>query len=619
MTDAFIQSAWLIPCYPLTGMILSIFWFPSLAKRTGPRPAGYINLLMTAIAVTHATIAFVGLRSQPAQYLQFSWLQVADLDITLPIEISAVTLGAILLVTSINFLSQLYAVGYLEMDWGWARFFSLLALFEAGLCALALCDSLFFSYVLLEILTLGTYLLIGFWFNQSMVVTGARDAFLTKRVGDLFLLMGVLAIYPLAGTWNFKELAQWAETATVDPTVMALVGLALLAGPMGKCAQFPLHLWLDEAMEGPYPSSVLRNAVVVGMGGWVLIKLGPVLALSPVVLTAALTIGAVTALGGTLIAIAQIDVKRSLSYLTSAYMGVVFIAIGLQQNGAAFLMLLAHALGVSAMLMSTGSIVLNSITQDLTKLGGLWGRRPISGLSFLAGAAGLIALPPLGGFWAMLALIDAAWSSNLGIVALLLLVNALASFGVIRIFCLIFGNSPQQMSSRSPENIWSVTVPMTVMAALTLHLPLILQSLSLLPSWSMVNKGLALPLVWSSVLGCGLSAVLYLGPIPKPIRLPWKPLQDLLAHDFYTPRIYRSSIVGGVDVLSRLVDWGDRYLVDGLVNFVGVASIFSGETMKYSNTGRSQFYVLTISVGLVVILAFLVWPLLSNVGSVLPV
>ena len=618
MTDAFIQSAWLIPCYPLAGMVLSTFWFPSLSRRTGPRPAGYFNLLMTATAFGHAAIAFLGLRSQSGFYTQLSWLQVADLNITLSLEVSAATLGAILLVTGINFLSQLYAVGYLEMDWGWARFFSLLALFEAGMCALALCDSLFFSYVILEILTLGTYLLIGFWFNQSLVVTGARDAFLTKRVGDLFLLMGVLAIYPLAGTWNFSELAQWAPTAEVDPTVMTLVGLALLAGPMGKCAQFPLHLWLDEAMEGPYPSTILRNSVVVATGAWVLIKLGPVLALSPTTLTAAIAIGAVTALGATLISIAQIDVKRSLSYLTSAYMGVVFIAIGLQETRAAFLLLLMHALAVSAMLMSTGSVVLNSITQDLTKLGGLWSRRPVSGLAFLAGAAGLVALPPLGGFWAMADLIDRVWPDRPAVVALLLVINALAAFSVTRIFCLIFGNRPQIMSSRSPENIWSVTLPMVVMAALALHLPLILQSLSLLPSWALLNKSLALLLTASSVFGCSLSAVIYLGSLAKPIRIPWRPLQELLTYDFYTPRLYRSSIVGGVDLLSKVVDWSDRYIIDGLVNFVGVASLFSGQTLKYGNTGRGQFYVLTIAVGVVVILLLTGWSILSISGAVAP-
>lgn len=126
---------------------------------------------------------------------------------------------------------------------------------------------------------------------QPLVVTGARDAFLTKRIGDLVLLMGVLAIYPLAGSWNYDDLAAWAATAQVNPTLITLICLALIAGPMGKCAQFPLHLWLDEAMEGPIPASILRNAIVVATGAWVLVKLTPVLSLSPVALTALLRTG----------------------------------------------------------------------------------------------------------------------------------------------------------------------------------------------------------------------------------------------------------------------------------------------------------------------------------------
>lgn len=153
-----------------------------------------------------------------------------------------------------------------------------------------------FSYVILEILTLGTYLLVGFWYNQPLVVTGARDAFLTKRIGDLLLLMGVIAIYPLTGSWEFEDLAAWAKAVqagaiSVDPTLLALAGLGLLAGPVGKCAQFPLHLWLDEAMEGPIPATILRNAAVVGTGAWVLIRLQPLYALSPTVLRVMLVIG----------------------------------------------------------------------------------------------------------------------------------------------------------------------------------------------------------------------------------------------------------------------------------------------------------------------------------------
>ncbi|PSN19950.1 NAD(P)H-quinone oxidoreductase subunit F [filamentous cyanobacterium CCP5] len=614
MAQLFVQSAWLIPCYPLLGMILSTVWFPSITRLTGPRPAGYVNLVMTALAFFHALLAFPGVWQQAPMYSQVTWLQVAGLDLSLSLEVSALTLGAILLVTGINFLSQLYAVGYLEMDWGWARFFALLALFEGGMCALALCDSLFFAYMILEILTLGTYLLIGLWFNQSMVVTGARDAFLTKRVGDLFLLMGVLAIFPLAGTWNFSELAVWAQTAEVDPKAMTLVGLALIAGPMGKCAQFPLHLWLDEAMEGAFPSTVLRNSVVVAVGAWVLVKLQPVLALSHTVTIATITIGALTAVGASLIAIAQIDVKRVLSYLASAYMGIVFMAVGSGQTEAALLLLLTYAVAISAVIMSCGSIVLNSITQNLTQLGGLWSRRPVSGLAYLAGAAGVVALPPFGGFWAMLELIDGLWATHTGLAVIVLVVNDLIAFGLARLFCLMFGNQAQPMAQRSPENLWPVTLPMVVMGAMALHLPLVLQSLDLLPSWALLDKNAALLLIWSSLSGLVLGAIVYLGPIAKPIQLPSQALQNLFAYDFYTPRLYRSSVVGSVDVISRIIDWGDRYIVDGLVNFVGVSSLFGGETLKYGNSGRTQSYVLTIAIGLTLIIVTIAWSLLINLN-----
>lgn len=613
MAQFLLQTVWLVPCYALLGAIASAIWSPALIRRTGPRPAGYVNLLMTFLAFVHNLAALPVAWQSPAQQLSVPWLQVAGLDLSLPIEISAVTVGASLVVTGLNVLGQIYAIGYLEMDWGWSRFFALLALFEAGMCSLAFCNSLFFSYIILEILTLGTYLIVGTWFNQSLVVTGARDAFLTKRVADLFLLMGVLAIYPLAGTWNFDELAQWAQTAQVNPTIATLVGLALLAGPMGKCAQFPLHLWLDEAMEGPVPSTILRNSVVVATGAWILVKLQPVLALSPVVVIAMITIGALTAVGGTLIAIAQIDVKRSLSYSVSAYMGLVFIAVGAGQTDAALLLILSHALAQALLVMSTGSIVLNSITQDLTQLGGLWSRRPISGLCCLVGIAGLIGLPPFGGFWAMLKLADGLWATHPWLVAILLLVNGLTAFSMVREFGLIFAGSPRQMTERSPENFWLITLPMMVLMGLTLHLPLILQSLALLPSWATLNKDMALLVLWSSLIGIGIGSVVYIGQsIPKPIQLPWQRLQSFFAYDLYTPQLYRSSIVFCVDSASRLTDWFDRQVIDGAVNLVGFVSLFSGEALKYGNSGQGQFYVLTIILGLAAIALGMSWSFMSQ-------
>ncbi|MGK7890410.1 MAG: NAD(P)H-quinone oxidoreductase subunit F [Leptolyngbyaceae cyanobacterium] len=613
MIQLLAETAWLIPFYSIVGMVLSLFWSPGLIRWTGPRPAGYINVLTTALSVLHAVLAFPAVWQQEPIYLSFPWLDVAGLTLTIPVEVSALTIGATIVITGLNLLAQIYAIGYLEMDWGWARFFAFLALFEAGMCALVLCNSLFFSYILLEILTLGTYLLVGFWLNQSLVVTGARDAFLTKRVGDLFLLMGVLALYPLAGTWDFGQLGEWAATAEVAPATATLLGLALVAGPMGKCAQFPLHLWLDEAMEGPVPSTILRNSVVVATGAWILIRLEPVLALSPVALTAMVAIGSITAIGGTLISIAQIDVKRSLSYTVSAYMGLIFIAVGTQHITAALLLILSHALAQSLLTMSAGSIILNTITQDLTQMGGLWSRRPISGLSFLVGVAGLLGLPPLGGFWALLKLADGLWESHPWLLVVLLVVNGLTAFSMMREFGLIFAGQITPMTVRSPENIWLITLPMTVLMGLTLHLPLILEVAGLLPSWASLDKNVALLLLSSSSMGCLAGALVYIAQlVPQPVKLPIPAIQNLFANDVYTQKLYRTTIVFGVDTLSRLANWFDRFVVDGFVNLVGFASLVSGEALRYSNSGQGQFYLFTIIFASIAIALITGWTLISQ-------
>jgi NAD(P)H-quinone oxidoreductase subunit 5 len=608
MAQFLLETVWLVPCYALMGGLLAVPWSPGIIRKTGPRPAGYINLVMTFLAFVHSAIALQATWNQPAQEVFIPWLSTAGLDLTIALEISSVSVGALVVISGLNLLAQIYAIGYMEMDWGWGRFYSLLGLFEAGLCALVLCNSLFFSYVILEVLTLGTYLLVGLWFSQPLVVSGARDAFLTKRVGDLFLLMGVLALWPLAGTWSYPELAKWAATANVNPTTMALVGLALIAGPMGKCAQFPLHLWLDEAMEGPVPSTILRNSVVVASGAWVLIKLQPVLSLSPIVSSAMVAIGVVTSVGASLIAIAQIDLKRCQSYSVSAYMGLVFIAVGTQQYEAALLLVLTHAISAALLVMSTGGIIWNSITQDVTQLGGLWTRRPISAIAFIVGTLGLIGFPPLGSFWALVKLADGLWATQPLLVGVIITVNALTAVSLTREFGLIFGGKARQMSQRSPEAHWPMILPMVILLAFSLHLPLVLQSLSLLPDWATLNKDVVLLLIWSSVSGCSITGVVYLGNIPKPIRLPWQGLQDFFAYDFYTPKLYRITIIFGVAKISQLADMIDRLVVDGIVNLVGLFSLLGGESLKYSTSGQTQFYAFTVLVGVSVLGMWVAWP-----------
>ena len=602
MYNFVIQTVWLIPCYPLIGVILASPWSLGWSGELGTRPAGYVNILMAGVAFIHALLALVSGWNLPTQQISYDWLHTNTLDINFPIEISTITLTATAVVTGINLISQIYAVGYLEMDWGWARFFSLMNCFGAGICGLVLSNSLFFSYVFLELLTLATYLLVGFWYAQPLVITGARDAFWTKRVGDIILLMGVIAIYPLAGTWNFTELATWAQTAQLDPTVALLLGLSLSAGPLGKCAQIPFQLWLDEAMEAPLPATVLRNAVVVGAGAFVLIKLAPVVSLSPVLLNTLTILGVTTAISCSLISIAQVDIKRVLSYSLSAYIGLVFIAVGTQNLDSARFILFNESFGMALLYMSIGSIIWTNVSQDLTQLGGLFSRRPFTAFSLLIAIGSFIAMPPLGGFWGFLQLVEGLWTEQPWLVGVILIVNTLTAFSLTRLFCRIFLGQSQPMTERTVEPFWLITLPVISAAVFVCHLPIILRDLGMIPGWGEVNGMFATLLIWSSISGIVSSGLIYsVDAIPKPIKLPLPLVQDFFANDLYVQRFYQLTIVLLVATSARVINWFDRYVVDGFVNLVGVGTLFSGQALKYSTSGQSQLYILLGFSGIVLL------------------
>ncbi|MFM5898567.1 MAG: NAD(P)H-quinone oxidoreductase subunit F [Dolichospermum sp.] len=595
MNEFLFLTSWFVPLYSLLRAILTLPWGIGIIQRTGPRPAVYLNLLTTILGFIHSLLVFKDIWNRDPEYLLINWFQAADFQLSFALEISVVSVGATVLITALSLLAQIYALGYMEKDWSLARFFGLLGFFEAALIGLAISNSLFLSYALLEVLTLSTYLLVGFWYAQPLVVTAARDAFLTKRVGDLLLLMSVVTLSTLAGSLNFSDLYEWAQTADLNPVTSTLLGLGLIAGPAGKCAQFPLHLWLDEAMEGPNPASVMRNSLVVAGGAYILYKIQPLLSLSPIALNTLVVVGIMTAVGATLVSIAQTDIKRALSHSTSAYMGLVFLAVGLEQGGVALMLLLSHAMAKALLFMSSGSVIYTTQTQDLTEMGGLWSKMPATTTAFVVGSAGMVTLLPLGSFWAMLAWADGLVRVSPWVIVVLILVNGLTALNLTRVFRLIFWGKSQPKTHRAPEVAWPMALPMVTLTILTLLLPLMLQQWYLLPSWESLDRYIVGSLFASTLAGVALGSSIYLHKAWSRSRiLIWRFLQDLLGYDFYIDRIYRLTIVSAVALLSKISAWSDRFLVDGLVNLVGFAAIFSGQSLKYSISGQSQGYMLTI-------------------------
>jgi NAD(P)H-quinone oxidoreductase subunit 5 len=607
MEQMLLDSGCWIPGYGLLGAILSIPWMTRLVRRTGPRPAAYINILMTTIAFIHGTLLFRLVWNHEPYHIVFNWLTVAGLDLDLTFELSAVSVGAMESVTVLSLLAQVFALGYMEKDWALARFFALVGFFEGAMSAVAISNSLLLSYGLLELLTLSTYLLVGFWYAQPLVVKAARDAFLTKRAGDIILFGGVIALSSMAGSLDFNDLDKWCDTTTISPLVKTLIGLALIAGPIGKCAQFPLHLWLDEAMEGPNPASILRNSVVVTGGAYILIKVHPILYLSPVVTTTLMVIGTVTAIGATLVSIAQIDIKRTISYSTSAYLGLVFIAIGAKWISFAFFLLFAHAISKALLFMSVGCVILTTNNQDVTEFGGLGKSMPATTIAYIVGALAMTGVFPLSGFWAFQEGFEDLWIDYPWAIGVILLVNGLTAFNLMRVFGLVFLGKTQPKTRRAPEVPWPLALPMVFLTVFTLLAPVVMFKLSLLPDLGDISLLQFGSISLSSLLGFLVGGLLYFKSDRTPIKLslPW--LQELLTNDFYVEKLYENTVVWSIYQLSQLTAWIDRYVVDGLVNLVGFATIFSSEGLKYGTSGQAQNYVLTIAVSAGVLGLMVAW------------
>jgi NAD(P)H-quinone oxidoreductase subunit 5 len=265
--------------------------------------------------------------------------------------------------------------------------------------------------------------------------------------------------------------------------------------------------------------------------------------------------------------------------------------------------------------MSIGSVIVTTNNQDLTEMGGLWSRMPATTIAFVVGSAGLIGMLPLGGFWALRQGVSTFLYENPWIVAVLLVVNCLSAINLTRVFRLVFLGQPQPKTRRAPEVPWQMAVPMVALTIVTLLAPLMMQRLSILPDWTYLNPLAVVLLVLSGLLGTVLGGVIELRRSwSRPIQIPLRFLQDLFAYDFYIEQLYRVSVVLAVNQLSRLNSAIDRYVVDGIVNLVGMVTIFSGQSLRYSVSGQSQFYVVTILLGISFLAVLFSWPFLKALG-----
>jgi NAD(P)H-quinone oxidoreductase subunit 5 len=371
----------------------------------------------------------------------------------------------------------------------------------------------------------------------------------------------------------------------------------------------------------------MRNSIVVSAGAYVLIKLQPVFSLSPVASSTLIVLGTVTALGTSLMALAQIDIKRALSHSTSVFLGLVFIAVGLGHVDIAILLLFSHATAKALLFMSIGAIITSTSNQNITEMGGLWSKMPATTSAFVVGSAGLVILMPMGLFWTLQRWFNGSWAVDGWLLAVLMFVNCFNALNLTRVFRLVFLGEAQSKTRRTPEVAWPMAFPMVTLTLINLIVPIIpirwnlwLSNVPPLMEHELEFVQWAMPLlIFSGFLGCFIGSTMELRRAwARPTQLSLRFLQDLFAYDFYLARVYQVTVVWVVATLSKITAWIDRYVIDGLVNLVSLAAILSGNTLKYNATGQSQFYIFTIIIGVSLLLWSLVnsqWSTMTNYWS----
>ncbi|MEB3342859.1 NAD(P)H-quinone oxidoreductase subunit 5 [Okeania sp.] len=423
------QYAWLIPVLPLLGATLVGFGLISYSEATTNLRRGsaifIVSLLGTAMVMSFA-LFWSQFNGHETYTQMFEWAAAGDFRLSMGYTIDHLTALMLVIVTTVAFLVMVYTDGYMAHDPGYVRFYAYLSLFSSSMLGLVVSPNLVQVYIFWELVGVSSYLLIGFWYDRKAAAEACQKAFVTNRVGDFGLLLGMLGIYWATGSFEFEvmgvRLEELVETGALGVGLATLFGVLVFLGPVAKSAQFPLHVWLPDAMEGPTPiSALIHAATMVAAGVFLIARMYPVFEHLPVVMNIIAWTGAFTAFLGATIAITQNDIKKGLAYSTISQLGYMVMAMGVGAYSAGLFHLMTHAYFKAMLFLCSGSVIHGmeevvghnpALAQDMRLMGGLRKYMPITSSCFLIGTLAICGIPPFAGFWSKDEILGSAFTAN---------------------------------------------------------------------------------------------------------------------------------------------------------------------------------------------------------------
>src|SRR6187431_17182 len=408
----------------------------------------------------------------------FTWIPADNFVVNVGFVVDALTASLLIVVTTIGLLVHVYSIGYMSHDPGYWRFFAYLNLFMFSMLLLVLAGNFLVVFVAWELVGLCSYLLIGFWYRKRSAALAAKKAFIVNRVGDVGFILGILLIFVSLGTLDIREVIE--RIGELDPTTITLIALLVFAGAMGKSAQFPLHVWLPDAMEGPTPvSALIHAATMVNAGVYLVARSSALFAGAPDAMVVVAGVGIFTAILAASIAMTQTDIKRVLAYSTLSQLGYMFAALGVGAFTAAIFHLMTHGFFKGLLFLGSGSVI-HAVheEQDMNKMGALWRKIPITHWTMLIGAIAIAGIPPLAGFWSKDEILGGAFNNGFVLVwAIGIVVAVMTGFYMFRLMGKTFyGEShvDPHVEPKIHESPPVMTVPLWILAIASIFLGAIL-------------------------------------------------------------------------------------------------------------------------------------------------
>ena len=607
------------------------------------RYSGYLTILAIAVSLILSLWALDSVIGKDGARIGFDahkWVVVGSLDVRIGITLDGLTAIMLVVVSSVSLLVQFYSQEYMKGDPGYNRYYAFMSLFTASMLGLTLASNILQMFVFWELVGLCSYLLIGFWFHKDSARRAATKAFLVTRLGDLGFLIAILLIWSETGQLSIPAIHELAATGAISSSVLTWFALGMFAGASGKSAQFPLHVWLPDAMEGPTPvSALIHAATMVAAGVYLVARFFPVFAASEEAILTVAAIGSITAIMAALLGIVATDIKRVMAYSTISQLGYMMMGLGVGGIVAAMFHLFTHAFFKSLLFLGAGSVNHATGTFDMRKMGGLRKAMPITFATVMVAGLSLVGIFPFAGFWSKDEILADAWADRPWVFVVALIGVFLTAVYVGRMMILTFageyrgGEEPEHAAGagddgdaqqgapagpRTPhESPWTMLGPLVVLAVMAAGAGFANIDggmTTMLTGWlpkethALVTETDFKLWIAASSMAAGAAGLLVAWLVysvrvvsAEQVRAFAQPLPEILENKYYLDALYedvilKRGILGGIAFLLSL--W-DRYVIDGVVNGVGRLTAWTSEQVRQAQTGQVQLYASMMLLGAV--------------------